>query len=109
MFRHVAVTFALGVSAIAFTSALGAQSITGMAGLSCGAAPSTAARQCARGHFCEPRPGQCSTQKTGGSCVRTPEVCTMIYQPVCGCNGKTYGNDCERRAHRVGKKHDGAC
>ena len=62
---------------------------------------------CDRGLWCEPQPGQC--RRRTGICIRPPEVCTMIYQPVCGCDGKIYGNDCERRGHRVGKAHDGGC
>jgi hypothetical protein len=29
--------------------------------------------------------------------------------PVCGCAGKTYGNDCERRRAKAQKSHDGGC
>jgi len=46
---------------------------------------------------------------TPGKCVAWPAACPEIYSPVCGCNGKTYGNDCERLQGGVAFDHDGAC
>lgn len=41
--------------------------------------------------------------------MATPGMCGDIYQPVCGCDGMTYPNDCERQIARVSKRSDGSC
>jgi hypothetical protein len=64
---------------------------------------------CPRGQVCELPAGECQTADLQGICVARPEGCLGVFDPVCGCDGQTYGNDCERLRAGVQKDHDGAC
>lgn len=44
-----------------------------------------------------------------GTCAKKPEACIEIYQPVCGCNGVTYGNGCSAASAGANVAYDGEC
>ena len=71
----------------------------GFAGLTCG-----------EGQFCNyAADAGCGFADATGTCARLPEVCTREFDPVCGCDGRTYGNSCNANAAGVAVASRGAC
>jgi len=44
-----------------------------------------------------------------GTCGPMPQVCADLYDPVCGCDGQTYGNACSAAQAGVSVSAPGAC
>ena len=61
---------------------------------------------CGTGNYCSASDGQCAGK---GTCAKRPEACPAIYGPICGCDGKDYGNGCEANAAGVGMNKGGSC
>ena len=68
-------------------------------------APCWKNNDCATGSFCLTRPGHCTLER--GICSKKPIVCTQEYNPVTGCDGKSYGNSCAAAAAGISVKGAG--
>ncbi|AUX21916.1 hypothetical protein SOCEGT47_024120 [Sorangium cellulosum] len=68
------------------------------------------AEPCADGFFCSFAPeAECGATDVPGTCAPIPEACTEQYEPVCGCDGRTYGNACIANSAGVSVASRGEC
>jgi len=65
---------------------------------------------CASVEYCKyPADALCGAADRTGTCEAIPQVCADIFDPVCGCDDKTYPNACEAAGQGVSVVREGEC
>lgn len=64
--------------------------------------------RCPEGQFCD-YGAHCGATDQTGVCAKRPEACIRMYAPVCGCDGRTYGNRCDAHAGGISVHAEGPC
>jgi hypothetical protein len=64
--------------------------------------------KCGDGQYCD-MGASCGAADQPGMCTDVPEVCDTLYDPVCGCDDKTYANACEAARAKASVGHKAAC
>jgi hypothetical protein len=66
--------------------------------------------QCGQGEFCAyAADAACGAADQTGTCKARPDACADIYSPVCGCDDRTYANECEANGAGVSAATKGEC
>lgn len=78
-------------------------------GESCGGFRATPA-PCNQNQFCQWEAEDiCGAADAPGTCQYRPEICTEEFNPVCGCDGQTYGNPCNANGAGTSVAQLGEC
>jgi len=66
--------------------------------------------ECEAAEWCDfPEGSICGGADEFGVCRPRPEVCTEEFAPVCGCDARTYSNECNARSEGVDIASVGEC
>lgn len=61
---------------------------------------------CAQSEYCEKGTGNCNGV---GVCTPRPQVCSQLFNPVCGCDKQTHTNACFAHSSGTSVDYTGSC